>query len=101
MSVAKPYKAGWIIESFIQIRSTDGLLRHIPGAACGLIARITVANDKAPELPNLQMFEDINWKYLTTEVAVDGLRVIYEFELDDEDADKLRTVVWFMDTLYG
>ena len=101
MSVAKPYKAGWIKDSFTSVRKTDGQLCHIPGAACGLIARITVSNDKAPELPNLEVTTHAGWTYLSTNYIQGNGRVIYEFVLDDEDADKLQSIVWFFDTLYG
>lgn len=101
MSVAKPYRAGWITDSFISVRKTDGLLRYKEGAAIGLIARITVANSSAPEIPILDVTNDVGWDYISTEYSDISNRVIYEFELDDKDADKLQSVVWFFDTLYG
>ena len=101
MSVAKPYRAGWIEDSYICIRKTDGQLRYKEGAAIGMIARITVANPSAPEIPILDVTNDIGWDYITTEYSGISNRVIYEFELDDEDAEKLQSVVWFFDTLYG
>ena len=101
MSVAKPYKAGWVKDSFTSVRKTDGQLRYIPGAARGMIARITIHNDKAPEIPNLEVVIHAGWAYLSTDYVQGNERVIYEFELDDEDADKLQSIVWFFDTLYG
>lgn len=101
MSVAKPYRSGWIPDSFTSVRKTDGQLRYISGATRGLIARITVLNNKAPELPNLEVVVHAGWTYLSTDYIQGNTTVIYEFELDDEDADKLQSIVWFFDTLYG
>lgn len=91
---------GWIQESFTQLRNTDGMYRCDPGSE--YVARITVKNPDAPELPNLDFVSCIDWMYSTTEYHRDqGERVIYEFIVKDFDDDKLRQVVFFFDTLYG
>lgn len=84
--------------STASVGKTSGYLLKAPtlGFNHGIVI---VDNENAPEIPYLQIFEEVNWKYLQTEFV--GKKVRYTFELEDKDSDKLRTVIWFMDTLYG
>ena len=90
---------GWITDSFTYLRNTDCVLRYDPEYE--MVARITVLNDDAPEIPNLEFTESICWKYISTDYIPNRARVLYEFALEEKDADKIQQVVFFFDTLYG
>jgi hypothetical protein len=68
----------------------------------GDIAKITVNNPDAPELPNMEFIEFIGWSYHTTEFhQTTRDKVTYYFFVGDFDEDELRQVVFLFDTLYG
>lgn len=85
-------------ESYVAVGTTEGLLRIENGL---MIARITVFNQFAPEIPLLQVTEDVGWKYTETSISVRKFRVLYEFEIPNENHAPLHSIVWFFDTLYG
>ena len=90
---------GWITDSYTRLRNTACILRYDPDYE--MVARITVLNEDAPEIPNLEFTESINWTYLSTDLNLPKNSVLYEFALEEKDADKIRQVVFFFDTLYG
>ena len=90
---------GWVTDSYTSLRQTDCLLRY--DSDYEMIARITISNEDAPEIPNLEFTESINWTYLSTDMNLERSRVLYEFALEEKDADKITQVVFFFDTLYG
>ena len=89
----------WIKDSYTCLRNTECLLRYDPEYE--MIARVTLVNEDAPEIPNLEFTDSINWTYLSTDMNIERTRVLYEFALEERDADKITQVVFFFDTLYG
>ena len=90
---------GWIIDSYTYLRNTECILRY--DLEYEMVARIAVFNEDAPEIPNLEFMESICWRYLSTDYNQNKARVLYEFALEEKDADKIQQVVFFFDTLYG
>ena len=90
---------GWITDSYTCLRNTECTLRYDPEYE--MVARVTVLNEDAPEIPNLEFMESICWRYLSTDLNLPRTRVLYEFALEEKDADKITQVVFFFDTLYG
>ena len=90
---------GWITDSYTRLRNTGCILRYDPEYE--MIAKLTVLNENAPEIPNLEFMESICWRYISTDLTVDRSGVLYEFALEEKDADKIQQVVFFFDTLYG
>ena len=90
---------GFKQESLVTLRETEGLFGFFVNV--GYCARITVKNENAPELPNLEFSEFINWTYMSTEISIQRDKVSYDFEIKDFNDEELRQVVFFFDTLYG
>lgn len=90
---------GWPPLSYTSLRNTECTLRYDPEYE--MVAKITVFNEDAPEIPNLEFMESISWSYLSTDLNIDRSKVFYEFALEEKDADKVQQVVFFFDTLYG
>ena len=89
----------WLVDTYTRLRNTGCILRYDP--EYGMIAKLTVLNENAPEIPNLEFMESICWRYISTDLNVDRSGVLYEFALEEKDADKITQVVFFFDTLYG
>ena len=96
------YRSGRVKDSTTFVEKSEGYLEYISGAVCGLKAFIILRSSTAPEIPNLDFTESIHWEYEKTRVhPVIKDMVTYSFVLDDEDADKLQSVLFLFDTLYG
>ena len=89
----------WLVDTYTRLRNTGCILRYDPEYE--MIAKLTVLNENAPEIPNLEFMESICWRYLSTDLNLPRTRVLYEFALEEKDADKITQVVFFFDTLYG
>lgn len=90
----------WKPDYFTQCRETVG--KMVYDFDNGDIAKITVMNPDAPELPNMEFIEHIGWSYHTTEFhETTRDRVTYYFFVGDFNEEQLRMVVFIFDTLYG
>lgn len=95
------YRAGRVKDSNIYIRSSEGFLEYLPGAASGMIASVVIRTRgrELPEIPSPAFISMIGWEYYETIQHPNSTR--YKFLLDDSEAEKLRDVVFYLDTLYG
>lgn len=90
----------WKPDYLTQCRETVG--KMVYDFDNGDIAKITVMNPDAPELPNMEFIEHIGWSYHTTEFhQTTRDRVTYYFFVGDFNEEQLRMVVFIFDTLYG
>lgn len=89
----------WKKESYISNRKTEGMFGYFEDTR--YTARVSVVNEDAPELPNMEFLISIGWEYLTTEISLGKDRVLYDFQIEDFNDEQLRQVVFFFDTLYG
>ena len=99
--MAPKHKPKTTFPEIVTIGNTKGTVYFSSQQPYGLRAEISVTNVLAPELPLLQMTDDAGWVYQNTGLSLQQDVVHYTFVLDEKDADKLRSVVWFFDTLYG
>lgn len=90
----------WKPDFYTQTRDTVG--KMVYDFDNGDIAKITVKNPDAPELPNMDFIEEIGWQYHTTEFhQTTRDKVTYYFFVGDFHEEQLRLVVFLFDTLYG
>lgn len=63
--------------------------------------RIYIQNVDAPELPRLDLPEELGWTYIGTDYSWIHETTTYVFNLEDNDHNTMDSITFLYDMLYG